>query len=233
MSQKSLEIKGLRFGKLTAIEKLNSIIVGNKNDKRIQWKFICDCGNEYITIGSYVKNGRIKSCGCDINRKDKNGNWKGYESISGSILGHYRKHAEKRGIEFNVDIKYLYEVLLTQNYKCPYTGFELIMERKDVYCRTTINAYLDRIDSNKGYINGNIQWVYKPINIMKGTMSHDEFINMCSIIYKKENQKIEPLSAEFLKKQKKCCGNGCLHCPYNWINVKEPKRTELLNKKNL
>jgi len=25
-----------------------------------------------------------------------------------------------------------------------------------------------------------------------------------------------------------CCGNGCKHCPYNYINVPEPKRSELL-----
>ncbi|HTO16213.1 MAG TPA: DUF5522 domain-containing protein [Edaphocola sp.] len=25
-----------------------------------------------------------------------------------------------------------------------------------------------------------------------------------------------------------CCGNGCLHCPYNYENVKEPKRSILL-----
>ncbi len=24
-----------------------------------------------------------------------------------------------------------------------------------------------------------------------------------------------------------CCGNGCKHCPYNYINVAEPKRSEL------
>ncbi len=28
-----------------------------------------------------------------------------------------------------------------------------------------------------------------------------------------------------------CCGNGCVNCTYGWINVKEPKKTELLNKK--
>ena len=26
-----------------------------------------------------------------------------------------------------------------------------------------------------------------------------------------------------------CCGNGCKHCPYNYINVPEPKRNALLN----
>lgn len=25
-----------------------------------------------------------------------------------------------------------------------------------------------------------------------------------------------------------CCGNGCKHCPYNYINVSEPKRSILI-----
>jgi hypothetical protein len=25
-----------------------------------------------------------------------------------------------------------------------------------------------------------------------------------------------------------CCGNGCKHCPYNFINVPEPRRTHLI-----
>ncbi len=25
-----------------------------------------------------------------------------------------------------------------------------------------------------------------------------------------------------------CCGNGCRHCPYNYENVPEPKRSDLL-----
>lgn len=27
-----------------------------------------------------------------------------------------------------------------------------------------------------------------------------------------------------------CCGNGCRHCPYQYENVPEPNRSELLNK---
>ena len=26
-----------------------------------------------------------------------------------------------------------------------------------------------------------------------------------------------------------CCGNGCLHCPFDFKNVSEPKRSHLLN----
>ena len=29
-----------------------------------------------------------------------------------------------------------------------------------------------------------------------------------------------------------CCGNGCKHCPYEYQNVPEPKRTQLLDKRN-
>ncbi|MEO7444970.1 MAG: DUF5522 domain-containing protein [Ferruginibacter sp.] len=29
-----------------------------------------------------------------------------------------------------------------------------------------------------------------------------------------------------------CCGNGCLHCPYNFINVPEPHRENLLKEKH-
>ena len=29
-----------------------------------------------------------------------------------------------------------------------------------------------------------------------------------------------------------CCGNGCLHCPFNFVHVPEPKRTALLKNKN-
>jgi len=25
-----------------------------------------------------------------------------------------------------------------------------------------------------------------------------------------------------------CCGNGCKHCPYDYINVPEPRKTTLL-----
>jgi len=28
-----------------------------------------------------------------------------------------------------------------------------------------------------------------------------------------------------------CCGNGCRHCPYHYENVPEPKRSELLLKR--
>ncbi len=36
------------------------------------------------------------------------------------------------------------------------------------------------------------------------------------------------LTASFLERRGYCCGNGCLHCPYQYEGVPEPKRWELL-----
>lgn len=40
-------------------------------------------------------------------------------------------------------------------------------------------------------------------------------------------------TAQYHLSKGKCCGNGCLHCPYDYIAVPEPKRTELRCKKAL
>ena len=36
------------------------------------------------------------------------------------------------------------------------------------------------------------------------------------------------LTEKFHLKKGYCCGNGCKHCPYEFENVPEPKRSELL-----
>jgi len=39
------------------------------------------------------------------------------------------------------------------------------------------------------------------------------------------------LTEKFHLQRGYCCGNGCLHCPFEYENVPEPKRTRLLNEK--
>lgn len=36
------------------------------------------------------------------------------------------------------------------------------------------------------------------------------------------------LTAHYLLNRGYCCGNGCKHCPYQYVNVPEPRRSELL-----
>ena len=180
------DLSGQTFGNLTAI----SVFSTDPKYKILLWKFKCLlCGGEYIGSGIDVKRGKVKSCGCKKNSKDKNGHWSGIHDLYGSTYHHYKYAAKKRNKEFTVTIEYLWDKYIQQDKKCPYTGIELILStNKERYengyiKRTTFNASLDRVDSSKGYIEGNVQWVYKSINTMKGQMSHSEFINMCELIH--------------------------------------------------
>jgi hypothetical protein len=39
------------------------------------------------------------------------------------------------------------------------------------------------------------------------------------------------LTREYLLARGYCCGNGCKNCPYDYKNVPEPKRSELIKKR--
>ncbi len=36
------------------------------------------------------------------------------------------------------------------------------------------------------------------------------------------------LTAAYHLKRGRCCGNGCLHCPYDYEMVREPQKSQLL-----
>jgi len=43
-------------------------------------------------------------------------------------------------------------------------------------------ASLDRVDSRKGYVVGNIQWVHSMVNMSKNKYPQDKFIEMCRAV---------------------------------------------------
>jgi len=55
---KAIDITGQTFGRLTVVSKSES------NDGMARWLCKCECGNETIVYGKYLKDGRSKSCGC-------------------------------------------------------------------------------------------------------------------------------------------------------------------------
>ena len=43
-------------------------------------------------------------------------------------------------------------------------------------------ASLDRIDSHKGYVVGNTQWVHTMVNMCKNKYAHAKFVEMCQAV---------------------------------------------------
>jgi hypothetical protein len=49
------------------------------------------------------------------------------------------------------------------------------------------NASIDRIDSSKGYVVDNIQFVCRIANTAKSDLSQEDFINLCKTIINNQN----------------------------------------------
>lgn len=69
-----IDISGQRFGKLVAIKP-----AGKNKKGEIKWLCKCDCGISTISVGSKLRSGKTKSCGCRLPLS---------HDITGQKLGH-------------------------------------------------------------------------------------------------------------------------------------------------
>lgn len=83
-----------------------------------------------------------------------------------------------RSLPFEIDMDYIWELYESQNRKCKLTGLDIHF-KSELYGYKDNTASLDRIDSSKGYIEGNLQWVHPDINLMKSDMDQNSFIDFC------------------------------------------------------
>ena len=65
---------------------------------------------------------------------------------------------------------------------CNLTGLSIILPKGGNHENV---ASLDRIDSSRGYIKDNIQWVHKDINRMKWDFPQDKFVKLCFYVANK------------------------------------------------
>lgn len=88
-----------------------------------------------------------------------------------------RNKGRKTKLTINITSSYIQELFESQNGKCALTGIPLKMATTSHSGDAT--ASLDRIDSTRGYIKGNVQWVYMKVNFMKQNYSQSDFIELC------------------------------------------------------
>ena len=110
----------------------------------------------------------------------KNPTLKRGRNVSGRLYSSIKYKAAKRNIDFDISLSYVDDLFDEQLGCCYYTGLPI-----DAKTRGGITASLDRIDSNYGYYEGNVQWVATEVNFMKHTMSEQKFFGMIEKIYTK------------------------------------------------
>jgi hypothetical protein len=90
----------------------------------------------------------------------------------------FRKSAITRGYSWEItpeDVDALYNL---QNQRCAFSG--IIIGWSVVGWEHS--ASIDRIDNDKGYTLDNIQLVHKKVNMMRGTLEVEEFLDLCESI---------------------------------------------------
>lgn len=170
----TIDLTGQTFGLLTVLRRLPS------SNSATRWLCECECGNFTATLGGNLRSGTSKSCGCIRYKKGaQSHHWKGCGELTGRHWAIIKANAKKRGIDFDLDIQQGWDLYLLQQGRCALTGWALLLQAPVI---TDITASLDRIDSKAGYVDGNVQWVHKDVNLSKNIHPQEYFIQLCTAV---------------------------------------------------
>jgi hypothetical protein len=189
------DIINKKFNKLTILKRLE--------DSKVHC--VCDCGGIRICSLKDLKRGRTKSCGCARNTPELRelARARAYDLQERGIL---RKGGDNRTDQYTkfrclfkmisstnrkenfLTIFDLEEIWNKQNGKCAYSKICLILPTHSNLQKNVapwLIASIDRIDSDKPYEIGNVQYISRSLNFAKHTMSHEKMLEFISFL--KEN----------------------------------------------
>ena len=157
------DMTGKRSGQLT----YNSFSHSDRFGKSV-WNVTCDCGKTKQVRADRC--GILQSCGCQTKAIVHRKLYKGCGQLSGRYWCRVNQNAKSRGIPLTLTME---QAHVTFTGRCALSGVTLTLDK---------DASLDRIDSSKGYVVGNVQWVHKVVNQMKNDMPEQEFLAWVKLI---------------------------------------------------
>lgn len=177
-----------------------------------KYTFVCcsGCGIEFQKENRYVKVAEKKGrkhycslkCQGKATREEKLSEWVNSESnknfiksMAGNKKDEYspfrvllkscRTRTNKGGNpkgDFDLDLHYMKQLWEQQSGKCAITGVDLKLESS---YNKNYQASLDRIDSSKGYLKGNVRYISVSTNWLKNNLNDEhikEFIQICKMV---------------------------------------------------
>lgn len=182
-------LSGNVYGSLTVLhpsptDKFKTITTTGKVHMTWQCECACmhsSCRGVVHIAGRHLKHSSTQSCGAGCL-------YNGVNNLSLSAFNSYKIKAIERNIPFEITIEYAERLYQEQNGACALSGEPIKLYPE---YRKLNTASLDRIDSDKsiGYIEGNVQWVYKKLNVSKWDMSDNEYIAYSARITKHQMKK--------------------------------------------
>lgn len=185
-SFKGLDMRGMRFGKLVVVE------FAGRSGVHALWECRCDCGAVITVYGTNLRGGKssqCSSCGHAV-AGEKLRQLVGEMPVS--LWTRIVRNAKNRGIDVLITPEYAADLFVAQGRKCAMSSEQLSFGERNNWQLVNITASLDRIDTTRGYEEGNVQWVHKDVNLMKGDMSLSEFIHWCRLVANHPHSKSGP-----------------------------------------
>lgn len=185
---KPLNLTGKRYGKLTVLQKANS--VRTRTGAYTMWRCHCDCGAKTVVRTSHLTEGRTKSCGClflqSLTDKPRGRKPTGTAYLR-YVFGYYLKNAASRKLPFEIDFDRFCS-LVTRN--CHYCGSppcqgknKARLDRPVVFNGIIKHNGLDRVNNEEGYTQANTVPCCKHCNRAKRDRTVAEFKQWAMQLY--------------------------------------------------
>jgi len=193
-----IDMIGKKFGRLTVISLSENI---TKRDSSRHYKCLCDCGKTVVVSGNNLRNSHTKSCGCykteimkgnkrSLNNSNKIRN-PTKEGFIGCLIGHYKRQSKRRKIEFNLNKELFISLVEGKCFYCGEYGTNTLNNggRGGGIYKMFNYTGIDRINSDKGYVEGNVVSCCKVCNYAKSTTSQNNFFDWIVKVYEYSNLK--------------------------------------------
>lgn len=154
---------------------------------KLKW---CNACESFLTYQCFSKNSARRDgldSYCKVckqqtpsSRKNTRGLSQARQSLEGWIkwsLSAKRSRCKKFGIDFDIDFDFLLEQWHAQDGKCYYSKVDL-----EFGTTSLSSAWLERVDSNIGYLKDNVVWASKAMNAAKNNASEEEFLELLANI---------------------------------------------------
>jgi|ERR1039458_2132838 hypothetical protein len=146
------DLTGQRFNKLVVLKYIGKVQSGQS-----RWLCLCDCGNEHEAVGSHLKTGNIKSCGCLAVGEPRKlasirhgwSNTPEYDSYHAAKKRCNPKNAEKYPDYAGRGIKFYFK------------SFEEFIAEIGPRPEPKFDYSLERIENDGNYEPGNVKWATK------------------------------------------------------------------------
>ena len=143
--------------------------------------------NTRVILEILIENNIPRKCANYYIRKNRiknNPKYSGAGEITTTYWSHIQDGAKTRGLEFSITKEYAIKLLHNQEYRCKLSNVDIRLPTLYADKRAwEYNSSLDRIDSKKGYIEGNVQWIHKSLQKLKWDLDEKELYDWCKLIH--------------------------------------------------